>query len=323
MDNRAKFYCWLIGKLERRHMTIKEICDDWNESSSNIDGKELSVRTFHRYREEIANLFGIEIECDKADGYRYFIRRDRYADTEISEWLLSSLRMASLGDMLKYHSKVMLEKAPENTQFLDDIISAIDKHYAIRFHYRTPYGDEKDMELVPAFLRLFRQRWYVIGNLIEQNDHTPKPKADGSDFHPRALPFDRISYLEIVCEKQLLSKKTKELLSPDNFYEGCFGIIRQQNLPPRKIRIRAFYPENNYIEEVPIHESQTKIRDAADGSYTDYELYVSPTRDFEQELLWHGRKIIVLSPDGLRQEMIDILKDMARSYETGENTVEE
>ena len=48
MDNRAKFYCWLIGKLERRRMTIQEICDDWAESSSNIDGKELSVRTFHR-----------------------------------------------------------------------------------------------------------------------------------------------------------------------------------------------------------------------------------------------------------------------------------
>ena len=39
MDNRAKFYCWLIGKLERRHMTIQEICNDWVESSSNIDGK--------------------------------------------------------------------------------------------------------------------------------------------------------------------------------------------------------------------------------------------------------------------------------------------
>ena len=115
MDNRAKFYCWLIGKLERRRMTIQEICDDWAESSSNIDGKELSVRTFHRYREEIANLFGIEIECDKTGGYRYFIRRDRYADSEVSEWLLSSLRMASLGDKLKYHDKVMLEKAPENT----------------------------------------------------------------------------------------------------------------------------------------------------------------------------------------------------------------
>lgn len=54
-----------------------------------------------------------------------------------------------------------------------------------------------------------------------------------------------------------------------------------------------------------------------------YELYVSPTRDFEQELLWHGRKVIVLSPDDFRQEMTGILKDMVRSYETGENTVEE
>lgn len=323
MDSRAKFYCWLIGKLERRRMTIREICDDWAESSSNIDGKELSVRTFHRYREEIANLFGIEIECDKAGGYRYFIHRDRYANTEVSEWLLSSLRMASLGDRLRYHDKVMLEKAPENTQYLDDIIQAIDKHYAIRFHYRTAYGEEMEMEMVPAFLRLFRQRWYVIGNLTHQDGHAPKPNADGSDCHPRVLPFDRVSYLEIVCERQFLSKRTQDLLRPDNFYDGCFGIIRQQHLPPRKIRIRAFYPENNYIEEVPLHESQTKIRDAADGSYSDYELCVSPTRDFEQELLWHGRKVIVLSPDDFRQEMIGILKDMVRSYETGANTVEE
>jgi hypothetical protein len=323
MDNRTKFYCWLIGKLEHRRMTLQQICDDWADSSSNIDGKELSVRTFHRYREEIASLFGIEIECDKAAGYQYYIRRDRYANTEITEWLLSSLRIASLGDMLKYHDKVMLEDAPLHTEYLDDIVMAIDKHYAIRFHYRTPYSDEMDMKLTPAFIRLFRQRWYVIGNLMEQNGHAPKPCQDGSDYCPRVLPFDRMSNMEIVCEKQPLSKKTQELLRPDNFYDGCYGIIRQQNLNPRKIRIRVFFPENNYINEVPLHESQTKICDAEDQSYTDYELTVSTTRDFEQELLWHGRKIVVLSPDDFRKEMIGILKDMVRSYTTGENTVEE
>lgn len=323
MDNRTKFYCWLIGKLEHRRMTLQQICDDWANSSSNIDGKPLSVRTFHRYREEIASLFGIEIECDKAAGYVYYIRRNPYADTEITEWLLSSLRIASIGDMLKYHDKVMLEKAPRNSEYIDDIVQAIDKHYSIRFNYRTPYGDEMQMELVPAFIRLFRQRWYVIGNLMEQNGQAPKSHSEGADYHPRVLPFDRISSLEIVCQKQHLSKKVQELLKPDNFYAGCYGIIQQPNLPPIKIRIRAFFPENNYIDEVPLHESQTKICDAEDYTYTDYELTVSPTRDFEQELLWHGRKIIVLSPDSFRQEMLGILKDMAKSYETGENTVEE
>lgn len=52
--------------------------------------------------------------------------------------------------------------------------------------------------------------------------------------------------------------------------------------------------------------------------YWKYTLTIRPSRDFLQELLWHGRNIIVLKPENLRQEMIDILKDMTKSYETGE-----
>lgn len=53
MNNRTKFYCWLIGKLERRRMTLQEIVDEWEMAASNADHTELSVRTFHRYRDEI------------------------------------------------------------------------------------------------------------------------------------------------------------------------------------------------------------------------------------------------------------------------------
>ena len=52
--------------------------------------------------------------------------------------------------------------------------------------------------------------------------------------------------------------------------------------------------------------------------YREYTLTIRPSRDFLQELLWHGRNIIVLKPENLRQEMIGILKDMTKSYETGE-----
>ncbi len=48
------------------------------------------------------------------------------------------------------------------------------------------------------------------------------------------------------------------------------------------------------------------------------EIVDLPTRDFLQELLWHGRNIMVLKPENLRQKMIAILKDMTKSYETGE-----
>ena len=52
--------------------------------------------------------------------------------------------------------------------------------------------------------------------------------------------------------------------------------------------------------------------------YREYTLTVRPSRDLLQELLWHGRNIIVLKPDRLRQEMIGILKNMTKRYETGE-----
>ena len=47
--------------------------------------------------------------------------------------------------------------------------------------------------------------------------------------------------------------------------------------------------------------------------YREYTLTIRPSRDFLQKLLWHGRNIIVLKPENLRQKMIGILKDMTKS----------
>lgn len=318
MNNRTKFYCWLIGKLERRRMTLQEIVDEWEVAASNADHTELSQRTFHRYRDEIDSIFGIEIKCDKTNGYRYYIWRDKYGGTDVTEWMLSALRISSLGDMLKYHNKVMLEEAPMNSHYLDDILEAIDKRYIMRFHYRTGYGVEKDMTMLPAFVRLFHQRWYVIGNLWDEK----KTEAQQT-FQPRRVPFNRIEAMEVICKRRQLPSDVKRKLDPENFYAGCFGIMRQEEIPVRQIVIRAFYPENNYITEVPLHKSQTKIGEEKNGAYADFSLHVRPTRDFMQELLWHGRKFTILEPDDFRQEMVSILKDMTVSYKTGKDTLEE
>ena len=165
--------------------------------------------------------------------------------------------------------------------------------------------------LQPAFVRYFKQRWYVVGVKNSSAEQDEKKLV-------RCLPFDRISFLKLICEKHPLPAKLKKFLTPENYYEDCFGIYRMEDVPVEKIRIRAFYPEYNYIEEVPLHESQQKVKESKDGMYREYTLTIRPSRDFLQELLWHGRNIIVLKPESLRQEMIGILKDMTKSYETGE-----
>ena len=328
MDNRVKFYSWLIGLLDRKHLTFEEIANEWRDANANQDEDELDKRTFHRYRENIQSQFGITVECNKSDGYRYYLKRDPVENDDVTEWMLSSLRLASLGDMLKFHNKVMLDTPPYNTEYLDDILAAIDKQYLLKFKYVSGFGAESDIVLQPAFVRYFKQRWYVIGVKSEERRvKNSSAEVDGdADLNAdvdekklvRCLPFDRISFLKLICEKHPLSAKMKKFLTPENYYEDCFGIYRMEDVPVEKIRIRAFYPEYNYIEEVPLHESQQKVKESKDGMYREYTLTIRPSRDFLQELLWHGRNLIVLKPESLRQEMIDILKDMTKSYETGE-----
>ncbi len=290
----------------------------------------LDKRTFHRYRENIQSQFGITVECNKSDGYRYYLKRDPVDDDDVTEWMLSSLRLASLGDMLKYHNKVMLDTPPYNTEYLDDILAAIDKQYLLKFKYVSGFGAESDIVLQPAFVRYYKQtvvRCGSEGNNVRRPKGKPIPSAQEDERGDlmyrgkklvRCLPFDRISFLKLICEKHPLSAKMKKFLTPENYYEDCFGIYRMEDVPVEKIRIRAFYPEYNYIEEVPLHESQQKVKESKDGMFREYTLTVRPSRDFLQELLWHGRNLIVLKPESLRQEMIGILKDMTKSYETGE-----
>ena len=330
MDGRMKFYGWLISTLQRRRMTFEEIANEWRDATANPDEEELQLRTFHRYRKAIEAQFGISVECSgKGDGYRYYVKKDPVECDDVTEWMLSSLRLASLGDMLSYHNRVMLDTPPYHSEYLDDILAAIDKHYLLKFLYTTAYGEEKDMVLQPAFVRYFKQRWYVIGvkNDLEVKSEERRVNnscAEADDAFAnekkrvRCLPFDRISYLKVICVKHPLTAKMKRFLTPENYYDDCFGIIRMENQEPEKIRIRAFYPEYNYIEEVPLHESQQMVKESADGMFREYTLTVRHSYDFLQELLWHGRGLMVLKPESLRQEMIGILQDMAKSYETGE-----
>ena len=245
MDNRVKFYSWLIGLLDRKHLTFEEIANEWRDANANQDEDELDKRTFHRYRENIQSQFGITVECDKSDGYRYYLKRDPIANDDVTEWMLSSLRLASLGDMLKFHNKVMLDTPPYNTEYLDDILAAIDKQYLLKFKYVSGFGAESDIVLQPAFVRYYKQRWYVVG--VKKQRSASEGKANSGAEEDvrklvRCLPFDRISFLKLICEKHPLPTKMKKFLTPENYYEDCFGIYRMEDVPVEKIPFGIYPP---------------------------------------------------------------------------------
>ena len=104
-------------------------------------------------------------------------------------------------------------------------------------------------------------------------------------------------------------------MKPEVYFEHCFGIIRQ--FEPIRICFRAFWPQDAYLKDVPVHSSQIEVNHMED--YTDFEIFVRPTYDLKQELLWHRDKLAVLAPESFRQDMIQVLHATLSGYETGEN----
>ena len=66
--NYFKSYIWLLETLQSRGpLTLNEIKELWLRSSINDERKELATRTFANHVAAIADIFGIDIVCDRKD----------------------------------------------------------------------------------------------------------------------------------------------------------------------------------------------------------------------------------------------------------------
>ena len=65
-----KTYVWLIETIHRQGpLSLEEIGNLWL-SSSLSEGQSMPRTSFNRHREEIEDLFGIKIVCDRSIGWK-------------------------------------------------------------------------------------------------------------------------------------------------------------------------------------------------------------------------------------------------------------
>lgn len=305
MNFKYKFCIWLVDTLllNKQGLSIDEIQHKWRISSYNPDGGLLTERSFHRYRNETESLFNIDIVCEKNNGgvYKIFSTEELDKNTAI-QWLLSGLRISNLGELCQKHQNLILENAPLGIERIQIIMDSIEQNKSLRLTYKSHYKDSSSYIFKPVFIRLFKQRWYVIGADIENN---------------RCLTFalERIVDASIMEEQYELSKELRLILNPNTYFTHCYGIIRQYD--PIRIRFRVFFPQNLYLKDVPIHESQELINETED--YTDFEIFVRPTYDLKQEFLWNRDKLAILAPESFRLDMISVLEATLNGYKTGES----
>lgn len=288
MRSSEKFreYIWLVNTISQYHpITLDEINERWvcTEISG---GVELSRSTFLRHKDAIEEMFGLYIECDRHNGYRYYIGNEHVLhENSVQNWLLSTLTASSfISESLSMQQRILLENVSVDSNWLAQVVQAMKGSRKIRINYRR-YQSMVEIPhiLEPYCLRLYRQRWYLLGR-----------NGKGS-FSVYA--FDRIQEVEVLDLKFVMD----DYFDAEEFFSECYGVVIGDHTQPIRIVLRAFGWERYSMLDVPVHHTQRVVHEGED--YTDFEVTVRPTSDFKAHLLSRGRWLKVLHPASLAEEI--------------------
>lgn len=296
-----KEYIWLVNVIRKAEygITLEEINRRWQETEMS-GGLPIARSTFNRHRDAILDIFGIIIECDKKNGFRYFIdNSDVLEEDSIQNWMLSTMSVNSiLADSKGVHDRIVLEPIPSDGEYLHRFIDAMKRGVMIRVVYRK-YGKKAHAEMLlePYFVKLTNRRWYGI---------VRKPEESGHIF---VLGFDRIAGLELTGDRFRYPKG----FEPAVFFRNSYGILWVEDTPVEKVVVRAYGKQVFYLRDLPMHHSQIEV--AAEDDYSDFEFTLRPTPDFYTPLLSRGPLVKVLSPKWLADEIRKQHLEAARLYE--------
>lgn len=290
-------YIWLVDIIYRSgKITFEEINERWLRSKLS-DGIDIPLRTFHNWRAAIEQIFDININCSRKGGYYYYI--ENAEDIEkggIKNWLLNTFAVNNLiNESHHLKRRILFEDIPSGRQFLTPIIEAMRDNLEIELLHKSYWYDEaKIYTLQPYCVKVFKQRWYVIGYCRERDAM-------------RTFSLDRIVNLHTTDTKFSIPAD----FNGAEYFNDSFGIITD-NKQTETIRIKVFGMHVMYVRALPLHHSQKEI-ETADG-YSLFEYEVCPTLDLKQEIISRGNDMEVIYPEYFRNEIKKMIVELWNRY---------
>ena len=295
-------YVWVIETIYRRgKISFKELNELWLRDDISR-GVDIPKRTFDNWRYAIWDMFGIDIVNENRGEYRYYIENEEdISKNGLRSWLYNTISVSNaLVNSQSVKDRIVLEYVPSGQQYLQSIIEAMKENRVLNITYHSYWKDEENnFDVQPYCVKLFRQRWYMVGRSTYSYYY---------EKGPRIYSLDRIKYLHTKDE-------TFEMLkdwSAEEFFDGCFGIIADHRMEAQTVKIKVSSGQANYIRDLKIHESQNE--EERNEEYSIFKYFIRPTFDFQQEILWNGEDMEVLEPEWLRKEIAGKIKRMCNKY---------
>ena len=315
MKDYLRRHIWILSKLYEnpKGLTYKEFAYEWGRTELNSLKTPLPKRTFADCLRAIEDAFDIQISSDARNGYRYrIVNREWLEKDNVKDWLLSAFAVNGLlQDSKGLRDRMMFEEIPSGNEYLLKILGAMKKDNVIRISYQDFYDTAPhEIDLEPYCVRVFRQRWYVIGVMRNIPDWEEASEMTNQG-NIRRYALDRIKYLEVTDE----TFKMPVHFSAESYFANAFGIIVEpEKYKVERIRLKVtdINHRRQYIRSLPLHDSQREVERYDD--YSIFELQVMPAYDFIQQILAMSNEVEVLSPENVREEIARWVKEIAKLY---------
>lgn len=279
-----KKYVWIVDAFAHgQRLTFKEISDKW--LVSNRWQETLVLRTFHRYRKAIRELFGIDILWSRS-GNVYYIENDDVEQSEIISRLFTELSVVNQAmEDSGITDRILFERSLSGYEYLSLIVESLTTRRALKITYRSMgSGVESNLMVCPHSLHQFGKRWYLLATYDGQSKRG-------------VYALDRIE----ECQLTEVDYKFDSTLNPKTYFDEVIGVNLDDDYDCEDVVFRIYDTQRSYVEEIPLHKTQKRI--SYTKEYSDYRVRVRPEYEFIHEILRLGRHAEVLSPDWVREEV--------------------
>lgn len=289
-------YIWLVQtfiKAGERGLLLEDIQRAWQLKWDS----DYTRRTFNNHREAIAEIFGIEIKCDRSTN-RYFLPDSEIAaDSDATEaWLINTFTINNLLALGKERlsGRVAVEDIPSGQRWLTILMDAMTENRIVLIKYRKYTSQQEETRHVkPYALKEFARRWYLAGWSEER----------GSE---RVYALDRILSIELTDQ----TFKMPPGYNVDEAFDTSFGIyLPEEGQKAERILFQATELEARYLRDLPLHHSQTEIRPGI------FQIRVLPTTDVIMEFCRLGDRVEVLEPAGVREQIKAAINKTINKYQ--------
>lgn len=264
-------------------------------------GEPYPRRSFLNHRMAVEEIFGIPIVCDRSTNtYRIQESETAVDKREAVDFLINTFTVNSLLTLGKERlsGRVAVEDVPSGQKWLTVAMRAMLENTVLRIRYRkymSPEADERTIR--PYAVKEFAKRWYLVAYSEEAGAL-------------RTYALDRIQAMESLPE----SFKMPRDFNVDRLFQDSYGIYLPEGDAPVLVKIRATEREAAYLQDLPLHPSQTLVSREKDGSCI-FALRVIPNPNFLMDLCCRGNRLEVLEPESLRASVREALNKALLLYE--------